>query len=86
MKTRIETKKKWGALWSNKTKLDGLEQYLCTINTHVALFNTRQEARDWIEVEFEYVGNRADLRKEPFNWRMPKPVKVTITYEYEGIG
>lgn len=42
------------------------------------LFKTRSECRAHIEQEFGYIRKRADLRGPPFNWRMPKAVRVTV--------
>lgn len=44
----------------------------------VQLFRTRRECRDWIRYEYGYLA-RSDLRKEPHCWRVPKPVRVTVT-------
>ena len=45
------------------------------------LFNTRQEARDFIKAQYGYIAERPDLRAAPHYWRMPVAVKVTVTVE-----
>lgn len=45
------------------------------------LFATRQEARAHIEEHYGYIRYRGDLRAEPYNWRLPKAVKVNVRME-----
>lgn len=42
------------------------------------LFHTRRECRAFIEEKYGYIRTREDLRRPPFNWRMPRAVKVTV--------
>ena len=46
---------------------------------HPVLFFTRAEARIYIREHFGWFKTRKDLKAPPHNWRMPKPVKVSIT-------
>ena len=48
-----------------------------------ALFNTRREARAWIRVRYGYLRKRPDLRRQPYCWRMPVPVRVTANYRWQ---
>lgn len=43
------------------------------------LFNTRRQCRAWIEEAWGYLRTRPDLRAEPHGWRMPRPVRVSVT-------
>lgn len=45
----------------------------------LTVYRTRREARAWIEEHFGYLRHRPDLRAEPFGWRMPRAVRVTVT-------
>jgi hypothetical protein len=45
------------------------------------LFLTRKEARDWIETQFGYIRKRKDLQSEPFGWKVPIPVRVSVVVE-----
>ena len=69
----------WGVLWHSKNRLDGVREYLmCDRHCMPALFHTRREARKWINERCGYIRHRADLRGEPFGWRMPRPVRVSV--------
>jgi hypothetical protein len=71
------TVKRWGVLWHSRNALDGDRQHLM----HGAIFETRREARAYIEAEYGYIRTRSDLRREPHGWHMPKAVRVSITTE-----
>ena len=75
----------WGVLWHSCNRLDGLREYLCrNETTHVpALFLTRAEAREFITDTYGYIRHRADLRREPHGWRLPRAVRVTIMQNAE---
>ena len=45
------------------------------------LFNTRQLAREWNRRENGYIKLRPDLQCEPHGWKMPRVVKVEVTYK-----
>ena len=72
----------WGVLWRSKNKLDGYREVLLWEHPkRLALFDTRREARDWIEKKFGYIKTRDDLRREPHGWKMPVAVRVKIEKE-----
>lgn len=43
------------------------------------LFNTKAQCQAYIKEHYGYIAKRKDLRREPHNMRMPKPVRVTVT-------
>ncbi len=71
-------KKLWAAEWCSKNLLDGEERHLINRDSVPVLFRTRKRTREWIEAEYGYIRTRADLRKEPHGWSIPKAVKVII--------
>jgi len=71
----------WGALWIEKGSLDGDHEHLLyNSSLKPVMFKTRKKARAWIETHFGYIKTRKDLRIFPHGWRMPIPVKITVTY------
>jgi len=68
----------WGVLWRSKNRLDGMQRHLISKHCMPVLFNTRRNAREWIESEYGYIRNREDLRSEPHGWMMPIPIKVEV--------
>lgn len=42
------------------------------------LFTTKAQCQRYIKERFGYIAKRPDLRREPHNRRMPKPVRVTV--------
>ena len=78
-KVTVQPVVRWGALWRSENNLDGIRKHLCYENGVPALFITRRQCRDWIKLKYGYIKERDDLREEPHGWRMPLPVKVTIT-------
>lgn len=42
------------------------------------LFRTRAGCRAYIEDRYGYIRTRPDLRRPPFNWRMPRAVRVAV--------
>lgn len=46
-----------------------------------AMFNSRAEARAFIEDNFGYIRERKDLQDYPHGWKMPIPVRITISVE-----
>ena len=69
----------WGVLWRSQCQLDGVTAHLIHRNLLPAIFKTRKQAVDFTEKEYGYIRQRPDLKSEPHGWRMPKPVRVTIT-------
>lgn len=56
----------FGLLWDNGLPL---------------LFRTRKHARLWADSSYGYIRHRKDLRTDPHNWRLPKPVMVSVKLE-----
>jgi hypothetical protein len=75
------TIQRWGALWHSVNKLDGHSRYFIrrASDNEIALFRTRNAAREWIKLNYGYILQRPDLRREPHGWKYPKAVKVKIT-------
>jgi len=69
---------RWGLEWRHCNRLDGETRHLICKDSLPALFRTRSEARAFAQQEYGYIKHRADLRREPFGWRMPQPVKVAV--------
>ena len=69
----------WGVMWKSENRLDGITRHLIFRNCVPALFVTRKDARQFIELHYAYIAVRKDLRTEPHGWRVPIPVRVTIT-------
>jgi hypothetical protein len=70
----------WGVLWRSKSKKSGVCQHLLFNSSGGAtLFFKKRLAVEWIKKEYGFIRTRADLRAEPHGWRMPVPVKVTLT-------
>ena len=79
----------WGILWRSKNRLDGKRENLegaawrtappelrgCTGSM---MFCTRHACREFIEKHWGYIRDREDLRAEPFGWKMPKAVKISV--------
>ena len=68
----------WGALWYSRNKLDGVAEHLLGVGGVPILFRSRLGARGWIEDHYGYVRTRADLRREPHGWRLPRAVRVEV--------
>jgi hypothetical protein len=66
----------WAILWRTKyvTWLIGEANG----TTRTMLFTSRKDARKYVNDHYGYIGKRLDLQHEPYNWRMPKPVRVDI--------
>lgn len=70
----------WGVTWQDALQgCAGFRHppYLAGCNT--CLFATKAEARAHIREHWGYIATRPDLRGPPFNWRVPKPVRVNVT-------
>ncbi len=50
-------------------------------NCEPLLFHKRKDARAYIEKEYGYIKTREDLRRPPYNWRLPKAVRVNVIIE-----
>lgn len=72
----------WAALWRSENRLDGKREWILRDKHGIpALFNTRAEARQFIEDTHGYIRNRPDLRAEPHGWKMPIAVRVKVLRE-----
>ena len=75
------TMERWAALWREKNKLNGKRERFILAGTHPLLFKTRKLCNEFIQKEYGYYKDRADLRSEPFGWKIPKAVRVLVTLE-----
>jgi hypothetical protein len=73
--------KRWGLLWRHRNRIEGEVRHLISRDGMPALFRTRREACEHARKHFGYIATRKDLRCEPFGWRMPVPVRVTVQIE-----
>jgi hypothetical protein len=72
--------------------LDGKASHLQTwwnlhpsVNCQVMLFNSRSSAREFNHKENGYIKHRPDLMNEPHGWKMPRVVRVEVTYKVVGV-
>lgn len=72
---------RWGLLWRSRNLVDGETQHIIMCDCLPVLFRTRREARAYASEHLGYIRPRLDLRREPHGWRMPQPVRLTITPE-----
>lgn len=72
---------RWGVLWrEGKESLDGAhERIMGDYPRPCHCFTSRAQARAYIKERYGYIAARPDLRKAPYGWRMPIPVRVLIT-------
>ena len=73
----------WCLMWRSKNEKDGESKHYMLHDCLPCLFRKRREARAYASKEYGYIKHRKDLRSEPHGWRLPKPVRVTITVEGE---
>ena len=72
----------WAVEWHTRNRLDGdLRKLVWDPRDRYRLFRTRRECRAYIEVHSAVLRTRPDLRAEPFGWRMPRAVRVTVNRE-----
>ena len=77
--------KAWGVLWRVNNKASGEILSLIYAETGTpVLFKSKRLAKEWIRQNHASVAHRTDLRAEPYGWRMPIPVRVSITFEAVG--
>ena len=80
MKINCRLTSAWGVLWYSKNRLDGITKHLMYGDDCLpVLFQTRREAREWVNGRYGYIRRRKDLRTEPHGWRLPQVVRVNIT-------
>ena len=81
MKTIISSSERWAIQFRSNNQLDGYRSFLmCGDDCNVVLFSTREEARKYNQTRYGYIKDRADLKKEPHGWKMPRVVKVQVDY------
>jgi hypothetical protein len=78
------SKEIWAVRWdTNADCLDGItSRFVFDRSFHplrLAVFETRQKAREFIERQYGYLKTRPDLRAAPHGWLYPIPVKVRLT-------
>jgi hypothetical protein len=69
---------RWAVQWRSRNRLDGASEYFMWEYSHPLLFITRREARAYIQSKYGYISTRPDLRAEPYGWRLPRAVKVSV--------
>lgn len=82
---KVVITKKWFPQWRSTAQgLDGAKVHLlCWHEGRLQYFNTRRECRAWIKHRYGYIATRKDLRVAPHGWRVPTPVRATISIEKE---
>ncbi len=77
----VKSATRWGLLWHSKNRKNGVSECIIYRNCVPALFVTRREARNYAKRRYGYIKTRTDLRGEPWGWRMPRPVRLTVSVE-----
>lgn len=70
---------KWGLLWRSDNRLDGSTRNIMGKAGVPFIFQTRREARAFAEEHYGYIRQRPDLKGEPHGWRMPLPIRISIS-------
>lgn len=73
----------WAIRHVSYNRLDGYHEYLegdPDTQTHLRLFQSRSGAREYISQKHGYMRTRPDLKREPFGWKVPVAVKVTLEF------
>ena len=73
----------WMPKWRSRNLLDGVSEHLIyrDTNTRWLIFDTRRECREYIEEHYSYIRTRNDLQYEPYGWRVPVAVRVSLPKE-----
>jgi hypothetical protein len=71
---------RWVVEWHSDNQLDGKRSHFMWNGTMPYMFRTRREAREFINAEWGYIRDREDLRDEPHGWRIPRPVRVAVSF------
>ena len=69
----------WGALWREKNSRDGKSEELICANGFPVMFKTRDESRQYIDEKYGYLKSRPDLKSEPHGWKLPIPIRVSVS-------
>ena len=67
---------RWAVQWNKQFYFDG--EFGSKYGSRPLLFPTRKKATEYIREEWGFIRNREDLRRPPYNWRMPKAVRVEV--------
>jgi hypothetical protein len=73
--------KSWAVAWESKNSREHRSHYLWDMGQAPALFRTRALARAFADERLGYIRKRPDLRAEPYGWKMPQAVRVTVTVD-----
>ncbi len=63
----------WAIWWQSDN-----DEHFMWANGNPLLFATRRAAMEYIRPRYGYILTRKDLRAPPYNWRLPKPVRVEV--------
>ena len=76
----VTTSIRWAVQWNSRNGLDGVSQYFVWDGRGGGpmLFRSRRLAREWIREHYGYIATRADLRREPYGWRLPRAIRVRV--------
>jgi hypothetical protein len=69
----------WAGLWRSHNQVDGYREHVLYEDCLPKLFRTRADCRAFIQERYGYIAERPDLRREPHGWRMPIPVRVSLS-------
>ncbi len=69
---------RWAVQWRSRNRLDGTNQHFMWNGTYPLMFETRAEAREFVETRYGYIRKRADLQNEPHGWEVPRVVRVQV--------
>lgn len=78
--------RRWAILFRSDNHLMGKREHLvCEPDRveRVVMFETRREARKYIDAKYAYLRTRPDLRAEPHGWKLPRIVRVKVRVETE---
>ena len=75
----------WAALWHSENALNGVTEHLLYERCVPVLRQTRAEIRRYIRDYYGEISRRGDLRAEPHGWRVPRPVRVSISVVKESV-
>ena len=78
----VQQKVAWAVKFTQDNWLDGHRDFFRNVPGMLpAVFATKRAAQEFIKRHYGYLAKRQDLRREPHCWRVPKPVRVTVTVE-----
>lgn len=70
---------RWGVLSRSDSRLDGKREFVMWEAGAPLLFHTRRAARVYIRERYGYIKDRPDLRAEPYGWKTPLAIRVSVT-------